>query len=496
MQFVVFAAFAIVLSAPQAGPPWGTLPGPTWAWIGVSGQVVLAIIVGWLGTRSVKAKLEREPAWLPSAQKRLGQVNSVLRILFLATMVFSVFLTDLVQLVQSWPPASRIWGLDEVILLTPFLLAVLAGWWVLYPADRAVRQVALELQLFASVPTRPVWSLRKYLSFMFRQHVLVIAVPMLPIVIGYDATSSYAPQIRRLMFNLAWADQLVLVLVAGSVFLVAPVILRYVWQTRPLPAGDLRTRLEAMCARLGLTYRKILIWESDGVVVNAAVMGLFRPVRYVLLSDGLLEMMDDRKIEAVFGHEAGHVKCRHIQFFMFFAIFSMWIVGGLMELAMRVPRQWPGLIEDVAAYHEYLQMGAMALVVMVWGLGFGYVSRRFEWQADLYGARSVTPTSEECHRPCIVHGTSTRADHKSSAHSEPLCATAAVTFADALERIAVLNGIPIESKSWRHGSIASRIQRLRGYGYNPSEIDYLERTVGWIKRSLVVGVFGGVEVAG
>ena len=79
---------------------------------------------------------------------------------------------------------------------------------------------------------------------------------------------------------------------------------------------------------MGLNYRRILIWESDGMVVNAAVMGLFRPVRYILLSDGLLEMMDDAKIEAVFGHEAGHVKCRHIEFYLLFAVLSMLIVGG------------------------------------------------------------------------------------------------------------------------------------------------------------------------
>src|SRR5690606_775026 len=99
-------------------------------------------------------------------------------------------------------------------------------------------------------------------------------------------------------------------------------------------AGELRERLEDLCRRIGLTYRRILIWESDGMVVNAAVMGLLRPVRYMLLSDGLLEMMDDRKIEAVFGHEAGHVKNRHIQYYLLVAVLSMLLVGGVAELLM------------------------------------------------------------------------------------------------------------------------------------------------------------------
>jgi len=57
-------------------------------------------------------------------------------------------------------------------------------------------------------------------------------------------------------------------------------------------------------------------------------MGLFAPLRYVMLSDGLLESMEDEKIEAVFGHEVGHVKLRHMEFFLVFAIASMFAVGG------------------------------------------------------------------------------------------------------------------------------------------------------------------------
>jgi len=495
MQFVVFAAFAIALSVPEAGPSWARVTSPGWTWAAVIGQVVLAGAAGAVCTRLVKVKLEREPAWLPGAQKRLARANVAMRLIVLVGIAASVYLTGWVKLVRSWELIQPIWGLDELLILVPFFAAIVVSWAALYPADRAVRRVGLELRLWGAHAARPVWGLRAYLSFMLRQHVLIIAVPMVPIVAANDFTHVYARQIRAVAHNIAWADQALLVLIAGLVFLMAPVMLSYIWHTRALPPGELRGRLEGLCAQIGLRYRRILIWESDGMVVNAAVMGMFPRVRYILLSDGLLEMMDDDKIEAVFGHEAGHVKHWHIQFYLLFAVLSMLIVGGIMELAMWAMRRWPTLLSPVPDVQDYLQVGAMALIVMIWALGFGAISRRFEWQADLFGARSVTPPAEVCDQPCFVHGTPLNPSPARGRRGNPICSTAATRFANALHRIAVLNGIPVEARSWRHSSIANRMQLLKQYGYDPAAVGQLERSVFAIKLVLVIGTLVGLAIA-
>jgi STE24 endopeptidase len=292
--------------------------------------------------------------------------------------------------------------------------------------------------------------------------------------------------------------------VAGAVFLVAPVLLRYIWHTTSLPAGELRSRLDGLCRRIGLSYRDILIWHSDGMVVNAAVMGLIRPVRYVLLSDGLLETMDDDKIEAVFGHEAGHVKHHHITFYLLFAILSMLVVGGISELVVRFGpdlMQQAGRAESLrdsqAQVRDYLQVMAMVMIVAIWGIGFGPVSRRFEWQADLFGARSVTPDIASCDRPCLVHGTLDPQPLNPGYRPPPglvVCATAAHTFGEALHRIATLNGIPVEARSWRHSSIGNRIRLLRQYAADPSAIARLNRGVLTIKIVLVLGSAVGLAI--
>jgi len=492
MQFIVFAAFAIVLSVPDAGPPWATIRSPLWMWVITIGQVPLACLVSAVYSWRVMRKLEREPAWLPGAQRVLARGGAAVRLALFAGLCASLYLTPVAGFVRSWPVVNRVFGLDEVLLLLPFLLATIASWAVLYPADRAIRRVSLELQLWAAVPAHPVWNLRAYLSFMLRHHVLIIFVPMLPIVVANDFVAAYSGPIRRIT-HIAWADQAVLVAIAGVIFFFAPVLLRLIWQTYPLPAGELRSRLEALCKRIGLTYREILVWQSDGMVVNAAVMGLLRPVRYILLSDGLIEMMDDEKIEAVFGHEAGHVKCRHMQYYLLFAILSMLAVGGITELVVWLK---PDLLRSGSVFQDYLQVGAMVGIVLIWLFGFGAISRRFEWQADQFGARSVTPSAENCRQPCFHHRTAqlTGPDPQPPLPADPVCATGAEVFADALVRIANLNGIPLDARSWRHSSIANRVDILRSYSRDPSLALRLERTVAVIKVFLLVGVIVGLAI--
>jgi len=488
MQFIVFAAFAMVLSVPDNGPPWTTFGSGVIAWLIVGVQVAFPVGVAAVYARQVKMVLDREPAWLPAAQRKLARAGANVRTALAVGLAASLYLTEWSVMVRHWRWTSAVYGCDELVMLSPFFAAMILSWIALYPADKAVRRVSLELQLWASNPVHPIWRLPTYLSFMLRHHVLIIFIPMVPIVMANDFVHVRGAAIRRFV-GVAWADQAVLVAVAGLVFLIAPVLLRFVWHTRPLPPGHLRNRLDGLCKRIGLAYRQILIWESDGMVVNAAVMGLFRPVRYILLSDGLLEMMDDDKIEAVFGHEAGHVKHRHIQFYLLFAILSMLIVGGATELAIW---QWPGLLRGQSMAQDYLQVAAMAMIVFVWAFGFGYVSRRFEWQADLFGAKSVTPPAERCDHPCLYHQTAEFVSPDPVPVCEPICATGTAVFADALERIAFLNGIPAEAKSWRHSSIAHRVRMLRSYAQDPSKAARLQRTVLIIKIVLQVGVFIGL----
>ena len=87
---------------------------------------------------------------------------------------------------------------------------------------------------------------------------------------------------------------------------------------------------------------------------------------------------------------------------------------------------------------------------------FGYLSRYCETQADIFGSRTIS--------------------------SE--------VFISALEKVAILNGIPREKpgwlSSWRHPTIASRVDFLRRMGEEPGLERRFQRRIGLFKWSLAL----------
>ena len=74
--------------------------------------------------------------------------------------------------------------------------------------------------------------------------------------------------------------------------------------------GEVRDRMIELCASMhNVRVRELLLWHTSGRMINAAVTGLVRQVRFILLSDGLLDQVSNpRAIEAVMAHELAHVK--------------------------------------------------------------------------------------------------------------------------------------------------------------------------------------------
>jgi STE24 endopeptidase len=379
-------------------------------------------------------------------------------------------------------PVLQIAG--DLVVLTPFFLDCLILWLIAYPLELRFRALSEP----GYTENAPRWSLGAYLDFNIRHHLLVVCVPMTIILSASDITRGYEAQIR-VWTGSVWAPDVLLCVAAAIVFVTAPLMLRHIWRTSPLPAGPLRERLEQLCRRIDLRCRDILVWKSDGLMINAAVMGVAPRVRYVLLSDALLATMTPRQVEAVFGHEAGHVRHRHIQHFLVFALVGWMIVSAMMELLARTSTGGGGTWS--VSFMTVEAVGIMA-TVLVWGLGFGWVSRRFERQADLFGARCVTPEVSDCDRPCSVHpdeATTLTVDGR-------VCATAAAVFASALHRVAVLNGIPTRERSWRHSSIGSRIGFLAALSADPGLAARFERTVRRIKSAMLsAALLGGAASA-
>lgn len=503
MYLVVFAFLSLLLTIKR--PLWSQIHDPAV----MLGLVVAATftppIVALFVSRRAIWLLDRAPHDPHIAQVYLGRGTTILHALLGAGHCSILVLTDWITLLSKARTLNFLPALPSLAATVPFITSCLLTWAALYPIDRAIRQIALEIQLFRGQPVRAVWSLGAYLMYNLRHQLLFIFAPMLLILIARDVLEVYDVRLQR-YFRYEHAPEIALGGATAIVALITPALLRHIWITQRLPDGPLRDRLLVLCRRLRLRCREILIWRSGGMLVNAAVMGIIAPLRYVLITDAMLEQMDDTRIEAVFGHEAGHVKRHHIAYFMLFAMIS----GCLLTV---VSVQQRSLSPEAFNTLLWITGGALAIK---WAVIFGWVSRHFERQADIFGVRTLAVAGVPCAVSCQLHGEPllaaepgteneearpgapgpttavlnapwrTASPTENPLRSDKLCSTAAEVFGQTLNEVANLNGIPAETRSWRHSSIASRARFVEQLAADPRATARFERRVSRIKLGILV----------
>jgi STE24 endopeptidase len=273
----------------------------------------------------------------------------------------------------------------------------------------------------------------------------------------------------------------------AGILVLAPLLLRTLWRAESLPAGPLRSRLDAISRRLRFRSSDILIWHTDGAVINAAVAGILPWPRYVLLSDGLLTHLSADEIEAVFGHEMGHVRHHHLWFFIAFLVGAMSFI--VMSLGTLTPlAEW--IMGEVAATQLFVMAQGLILpstcLALYFGVFFGFLSRRFERQADIYGCRTVS--IGRCER---LENAGRGSSAPSARRDPPLCREGIQIFVEALEKIAALNGAVREARSWRHFSIAKRVEFLKALQDRPELERSFERVVFLLKLLVIAALVTG-----
>jgi len=195
------------------------------------------------------------------------------------------------------------------------------------------------------------------------------------------------------------------------------------------------------------------VWRTGNAMINAAVMGLVGRLRYVLLTDGLLELMPRDQVVAVMAHEIGHVRRHHLPWMLVMMItvmgLAVLLVGSLLSLVGGVV----GTFSDGAVITIDLAsiLAALLLAMVV----FGWISRRFERQADTFAAQHLS-TRDGTDEDGVIS------------------ADAVFAIAGALGSITMLNGVDPNRWNWRHGSIRWRqtyLQSLIGRTANALPID-------------------------
>jgi Zn-dependent protease with chaperone function len=259
-----------------------------------------------------------------------------------------------------------------------------------------------------------------------------------------------------------------------------PWILRLMLRLRPLPAGPLRDRLLAASRRLDFRCNDIWVWQTGNGIANAMVTGISPWIRYIVVTDRLVTDLSPDEVEAVFGHEVGHIKHRHPLYYLAFLLASMAALIVMMLATGIVSVQESSTeAQDVAA-----QLPLLGIMVSYVFLVFGFLSRRCERQADIYGCRAVSCSSPACsgHDPSAVL----------VPRGKGLCATGIQHFISALEKVARVNGIsrdrPGWLSSWLHSTIARRVEFLQHMSSDPRVEPRFQRRVVLVKWGLMLGL--------
>jgi STE24 endopeptidase len=470
------------------------------AWIRLLGILTcVGVVVGLAHTvaRATIVQLQNctDAAAALSRYQRLRRLHSVLSLAVYVAVLHGV----------GWEALVRFyWALDhwivvdELLLLTPYLLAEALSFACFYAVELAVRDHLGKLGYGT-----PKWeSLWQYLDFQLRSQIGVWLVATMMLVAIRDVFSWLIPEDA----DASTLAVLMVGLLSFSVLALSPVIIRIVWQAAPLPHGPVRERLESFAKRAGFRYLDILVWHTNGGVANAAITGLIPQLRYVLLSDALLQHLRPEEVESVFGHEVGHVKHHHFSYYLAFVIASV-IFLTLLAIPTESAAQWlvgPEVWYWLQPAWQYLPPELWLLVPYLF-VTFGYLSRRFERQADLYGCRGTDSRDElaaleyaDAANDAVTFdadpGTSNAKAVDDGPTSPLVTADGIRTFIRSLEKVALINGIARRSWSWRHDSISRRVAFLAAVLDNPALANHFHRSVRRLRWALALVLLAGIAL--
>jgi STE24 endopeptidase len=363
------------------------------------------------------------------------------------------------------------WGLrgtilvDDLAVFAPFIVIQLLIWSGLHYADRALHRID-------GYP-----GLSVCLTLKTRQAIGLV----LPVVLIFFVRQDVFARLWPAWQELPAVEPLELAVLGMLVLFASPLFIRLAWPTRSLPDGPLRRRLERVAERVGFKFNDLLIWDTRHMMVNACVTGVLPGFRYVLLSDALIDSLSPVEVAAVFGHEVGHVAHRHLPFFGFFFLGSL----GILALAARVfsvSETWIKTLtwipaDFLAPAGDFIEAAAMlGCLGVFFFFVFGHLSRRFERQADVFGCKVVSCGLAEC-PPHVDPEQDSLEPAPSHSGVSSICPVGIEIFARALASVAIHNGIDGTARSWRHGSIASRLAFLEQLQANPSSEPGFQRSV-------------------
>jgi Zn-dependent protease with chaperone function len=335
------------------------------------------------------------------------------------------------DLADRWSGGTETFRL--LLLLLPLLLLELS---------RSAAEVPLRARLDRAglVPGSPT----------LREHVAMIAflvTPLLLFGLGLDllARDRWLEVLCRATAPGMIAGLLCFLCVLGVLM---PLAFRWLMATSAALPPHLADGLRATAKALGFRPGALLSMHTGHRLVNAAMVGPLPWPRYLVLTDGLLAVLDLLALRGVVAHEVGHARAGH--------------PGLLVLLFVGVPLLLVQPLE-LAGVENLGPLTAGSALVAAVGLGvfvLRQVAHRFEHEADVLSAQALGGAG-----PCIT----------------------------ALRRVGTLTQLEVQRSSLRHPSEQRRIECLLRWEDDPGFRRRFVQNGRWLRRA--IGAACGLALA-
>jgi STE24 endopeptidase len=162
----------------------------------------------------------------------------------------------------------------------------------------------------------------------------------------------------------------------------------------PLPAGSLRSSIEAFAEKAGFRLKNIYVIDGSkrSTKANAYFSG-FGPKKRIVLYDTLQKELSEEEIVAVLAHEIGHYKKKHV----LIALLTSFILTGLMLFLFSLIVDNPAVSMAVGSQKVSFHLGLIVFgilyspLALLIGLVTNYISRSNEFSADRFAGQSFKP---------------------------------------------------------------------------------------------------------
>lgn len=309
------------------------------------------------------------------AKNRFGMVVDMWDAALLAVILFSGLLPLAWHAWLGMTGTSAAWSAALFLVVLSLVLSLPAlpfEWWA---------QFRLEERFGFNRTTRQLWIADRVKGVVLS---IAIGVPLLWLLLALVGW----------MGPLWWLYAWVVFMSVQLVMMVLYPMLILPWfnTLRPLPEGDLRSRLLALADRARFHARTIQVMDGSrrSTHSNAFFTGFGR-FRRIVLFDTLVEQLTPDELEAVLAHEIAHYRLGHVP--------RLLVMSALVSLGVFALVGWlaatPAFFEafGFAEPHPALAFLMLGLV----GGAFGYwfaplanlLSRRHEYEADAFARRVV-----------------------------------------------------------------------------------------------------------